>query len=263
MNSEHEKVKSENIRVYAAEAATYDLAHPEVWNWYEQKRYRRLLAQCLNGVRPSDSLIVDIGAGTGNLSLKFLEAGCRVISIDISSEMLSRLESKIPAEHASRSELIQGDAESIVPTLPPFDGVCFSSVLHHIYDYVDLVSQMTRRLNPGGFFFDIHDPLIQKPKSKTRFALHRILGRFDEWLYRQNMGINGVDLEAFPDDTIAEFHQSNSTFSHQKLMATIEDDGLSLEHFETYTSRRYGLCGWLASEVIGSENSFALIGRKP
>lgn len=262
MESMHETVKQENIKVYSAEAATYDRAHPEVWNWYEQGRYRRLVAQTLSGLDSSDPVVVDIGAGTGNLSLKYLAAGCRVVSVDISREMLDRLESKLTTEQSRRATLVRSDAESAVQSLDSFDGVCFSSVLHHIYDYKALVAEVMARLNPGGFFFDIHDPLIQKPRSRVRFRLHRLLGRLDEGLYRWNMRRQGVALDAFPDDTLAEYHQSSGSFSHQELIRTLEQGGLTLEHFETYTSRRYGLCGWLASEVIGSENSFALIGRK-
>jgi ubiquinone/menaquinone biosynthesis C-methylase UbiE len=257
-----EIVREENRQVYAAEAKTYDVLHPEVWNWYEQKRYHRLVKDTLAILNKKNPVIVDVGAGTGNLTLKYLSAGCRLISIDISKQMLSELEKKLRNDQEDRVQLICCDIETALGEISEFDGICFSSVLHHIYDYKDVIRTALKKLNPGGFFFNIHDPLIQEPKSRIVFRIHRLLGIVDERLYRLNAKRKGYNIDTFPDDSIAEFHQTKGTFKHKDLMEFLVQQGLSIEHFETYTSRRYGFFGWLATEIIGSENSFALIGRK-
>ena len=263
MQISHHLVKKENIKVYAAEAATYDLLHPEVWNWYEQKRYRRLVRETLRILSGKEEpIIVDVGAGTGNLTLKYLAAGCRVISIDISQEMLNILEKKLTRQQRNRCTIICSDVESALNHISVLDGVCFSSVLHHLFDYSDVIRRAIEKMSAGGFLFSIHDPLTQQPKSQMVYKIHRILGKMDEGLYRWNAKSRGYDLEEFPDDTIAEYHQRARTMSHTELKLFLEKLGLLIVHFETYASRRYGLFGWLATEIVGSENCFAYIARR-
>ncbi len=263
MKISHENVKSENIKRYNAEAAAYDRLHPEIWNWYEQKRHRRLVEETLKSIPANaDRVIVDIGAGTGNLTTKYLKHGCSVISVDISGPMLEVLEGKLNPEEKRRCRIICADIESALKDMPDVDGICFSSVLHHLYDYKDIIKDLTGKINRGGFFLNVHDPLIQEPKSRTIYRIHRILRGMDEYFYHRNVRRMGYDLREFGDDRIAEYHQRGGTFDHCELRTFLEGLGLSVAHFETYTSRRYGLFGWLATEVFGAENSFSFIARK-
>jgi hypothetical protein len=153
--------------------------------------------------------------------------------------------------------------ESAISSIQAMDGICFSSVLHHLYDYEEVIRISVGKVRPGGFFFNIHDPLIQKPKSQMVFKLHRIVGKIDEKFYRWNSRRRGYRLEGLPDDRIAEYHQQGRTMNHIELKLLLEDLGLHIIHYETYTSRRYGLFSWLATEIIRSENAFTCIAKKP
>ena len=255
-------VQSENKKLYAFEASTYDVAHPEVWNWYEQKRINRLLEKTFEKIVLPNPKIIDIGAGTGNLSLKYLKKGAEVISVDISNEMLLALKAKVPIGCEDQITLLNRSAEDALDSIDAFDGICFSSVLHHIYDYEAFVEKAIEKLKPGGFFLNVHDPLIQKPGSKWKYKLHRYLALIDESVYRARMRNKDIRIDEFPDDSIAEFHQTSGLFNHDRLIKKLNECGLSIEHFEKYVSRRYGFSSWLSTEIIGSENCFALIGRK-
>jgi 2-polyprenyl-3-methyl-5-hydroxy-6-metoxy-1,4-benzoquinol methylase len=257
-------VKAENIKVYASEARTYDLLHPELWNAFEQKRMHRLVGMTLSLLpqRTEPVHVVDVGAGTGNLALKYLAHGCHVTAIDISQEMLEILEQKLGPEWRERCKIICSDVESALTQIRTLDGVCFSSVLHHLYDYEAVIREFVAKMRPGGFFFNTHDPLVQKPRSEFIFKLHRIIGRLDEALYRWNARRMGYRLEEFPDDSIAEYHQSGKTMDFKALEAYLKVIGMKVEHFETFTSRRFALFAWLSTEVIRSENSFTYIACK-
>lgn len=256
-------VRKENIKVSAAEAKDYDILHPEVWNWDEQNRCLRLVKKTLQLISDrKEPVIVDVGAGTGNLTMKYLAKGSRVISIDISREMLDVLEGKLTMAQKEKSTIICSDIESSLKQLPSIDGCCFCSVLHHIYDYKDVIQKLVNKMSSDAFLFIIHDPLIQEPRSETVYKLHKFLGMIDEKLYHYNLERKGLRLKDLPDDSIAEFHQRAGTMNHIELIKFLEQIGMVIEHFETYVSRRYGFFAWLSTNIIGSENCFTLIAKK-
>lgn len=262
MNVTPDLIKKENIKVYSSIGKNYDLLHPEVWNWREQMRCWKLLKKTLHNVsNQKNPLILDVGAGTGNLTLKYLSRGCKVISVDISHEMLSVLKKKLSFKQRKNSLIICADIESIIERIPMVDGICFYAVLHHLYDYINLVRLCIPKIKKGGFFFSMHDPLIQKPKSKSIYAAHRIIRVLDENLYHFKIRLHGFNSNNLPDEDGAEYHQ-DGMMEHLDLRSILESSGLYIEHFENYVSRRYGFFSWLAKDVFGAENCFAYVARK-
>lgn len=255
-------VQEENARVYAALASTYDIAHPEIWNWFEQRRTWQLVDAALGGQPRTTKRILDIGAGTGSISLKFLDRGATVLSIDIAPEMLDRLVAKVKPGALDRISIEAATAESVLSRPERYDGICFSSVLHHIFDFEGVLRAAAQSLAPGGFLLSMHDPVVQTPPSRTRFLAHRLLGRIDEAIYKSRMAHRGIQLNDFPDDAVAEYHQSSGEFDFRQILEVLREEGLVLEMFETYVSRRYGVNAWLATNWIGSENSFAILARR-
>ncbi len=49
--------------------------------------------------------VLDLGVGTGNLARLFLEAGCQVLGVDFSTEMLARAGAKLPQLELTRADL--------------------------------------------------------------------------------------------------------------------------------------------------------------
>jgi ubiquinone/menaquinone biosynthesis C-methylase UbiE len=157
-----DKIRSANLEVHRREAAIYDAVHPELFGSFEQHRINRdvdLVLSRLPAERPPH--VLDIGCGTGNLTLKFLKRGCRVKAVDLSSEMIQRLESKLDPSERARVELLVGDAEQTVAddqTLGSWDVIAFSSVLHHLPDYRRVLLLAWRQLRPGGLLYVCHEP---------------------------------------------------------------------------------------------------------
>lgn len=102
---------------------------------------------------------LDCGAGTGNLTLKMLRHGWHVTVVDVSSDMLHILESKVRSTQY-QAEFINDSIENYFLTSEQrFDVIAFSSVLHHLYSPLDAVKQAARLIRPGGFFYSVFDPV--------------------------------------------------------------------------------------------------------
>lgn len=94
--------------------------------------------------------ILELGCGTGRMSLRLLEKGAYVKAIDQSSRMLAKAKTKKGAEQIVFSEY---DLErSPLPFEDAiFDGVTSFLVLEHILDLHQLFGETYRVLKPNGF----------------------------------------------------------------------------------------------------------------
>jgi 2-polyprenyl-3-methyl-5-hydroxy-6-metoxy-1,4-benzoquinol methylase len=97
---------------------------------------------------------VDLGCGTGVVSMALAERGFRVTGIDHSPEMLEIARRKA-AEHGlgDRVELRAGDV--LDPGIEPgsADVVTCQGLLHHLEDLEPCVEVIARTLRPGGSFY--------------------------------------------------------------------------------------------------------------
>ena len=95
---------------------------------------------------------VDLGCGTGQLSLPLARAGAHVLAVDVSSAMIRRLQSEARLRQAMTVEALALPIEELV--LPPesVDLVISSYALHHLRnaDKARLVSAAYEWLRPGG-----------------------------------------------------------------------------------------------------------------
>lgn len=81
------------------------------------------------GVRESDT-VLEIGPGTGNLTLELLQAAHRVIAVEIDPRMIEVVHKRIKGtEMAQRLELVQGDI--LRTDLPSFD-ICVANIPYQI-----------------------------------------------------------------------------------------------------------------------------------
>lgn len=100
------------------------------------------------------SVVLDIGCGTGSLALRLAPSGAHVHGLDFSSEMIRIANDKARAHAVENVTFHVGpfddsftafDAESL-------DGVCAYSILHLVPDREAALRQIYRLLKPGGFF---------------------------------------------------------------------------------------------------------------
>lgn len=99
-----------------------------------------------------ESVVVDLGAGTGQFSLAVATACARVVAVDVSPVMLARLQSKVDASQRSNVEIVQAGFLSYVHEGSAADFVYSRYALHHLPDFwkAMALARVHRILRPGG-----------------------------------------------------------------------------------------------------------------
>ena len=136
-------------------AAAYNAKHTEIYNPVEQARLDKTIETLLALTGIATPSVLDFGAGTGNLSLKFLAKGCRVSAADVSARSLELLAAAARDRGGIATTVLDGDPLPFPDAT--FDVVAAYSVLHHIPDYLLSVREMARVLKPGGLLYIDHE----------------------------------------------------------------------------------------------------------
>ena len=97
---------------------------------------------------PPDSLILDAGCGPGLVARALLDAGHRVVGVDLSPEMIERARARC-AEFGDRARF---ERRPIGDVGGPgrFDGSISRYVLHHVVDPAEFLAQQVALVRPGG-----------------------------------------------------------------------------------------------------------------
>jgi len=151
-----------NMALYdATMTRAYIDGAPHIKHVALRELYAALLTQVYEYARQysSQPRVLDLGAGEGSVTLPFLELGAVVTAVDVSESQLAGLQDKCQ-QYSDRLELRCEDVEVMLKsTEERYDIVVANSFLHHIPDYLGLVGQALRLLNPHGQFFSFQDPL--------------------------------------------------------------------------------------------------------
>lgn len=118
----------------------------EVWNWtgrIGRARYARRLKFLATRLIPG-ARCLEIGCGTGLFSEGFAGTGAKLVSIDVSHDLILQAKSRLPRGH-----FIEADACLTCFKNESFDVVIGSSILHHL-DIPSTLREIYRILKKGG-----------------------------------------------------------------------------------------------------------------
>ena len=150
--SEHRSAANEHAgrvrEMFATIASRYDLLN-HLLSVNVDKRWRRIVATNVRSkVSSSDSRILDVACGTGDLSLSLFETtGARVIATDFCRPMLEIAAGKL----AGRATLVEGDALDLPFLAESFEVVTIAFGLRNLSSIEDGLFELRRVLKPGGW----------------------------------------------------------------------------------------------------------------
>jgi SAM-dependent methyltransferase len=145
------------------------------------------------GAGDTGGRLLEIGVGTGRISLPLHRRGWRVFGIDLSGPMLDRYRAKAADEGLEAPAVLRGDATRLPFRKGSFGAVIEVHVLHLIPGWREAVAEVRRVLAPGGTLL-ISRRLWDRsegngPRALARKRHARILA---EWgLGTQRIGVRG------------------------------------------------------------------------
>jgi SAM-dependent methyltransferase len=130
-----------------------------------------------------DSLIADVGAGTGYFSVRLAKAAPAgtVYAVDVEHAMLEHIGKRAAAERLTN--IVPVHATSASPNLPkPVDVVLIVDTYHHLPDRAEYFADLRKSLAPGGrvAVVDFRKDAPEGPPPEFRFEAEQIIGEMKE-----------------------------------------------------------------------------------
>ena len=144
--------------------------------WLRVRAERSEFARMLDRAVPHDATLLDLGCGTGQMSLYLASRGNRaVVGADLSLASL-RLAAAAARRFGLSAQFIQTDLHCASLAEESFDVVYSSGVLHHTPDPRAAFARMARLARPGGMIIlGLYNAFARIP-LRLRRAVSRVTG---------------------------------------------------------------------------------------
>lgn len=166
-----------------------------------------------------DSLVLDMGCGTGNYVATLQQIARSVIGVDISIGMIKQTQAKFPG-----LTLIGGDVRSLPFKSGAFDAAFAIQVLHHIKEKDTLLDEAYRVLRNGAYIA-IHQ------------CSHKQIRVF--WFYHYFPKGLEADLARIPDSGEIASMLKKARFSDIGMEICYHDEVVAHETPESYLDKNY------------------------
>jgi SAM-dependent methyltransferase len=115
--------------------------------------YSQLIQEVIGGVPREARHVMDLGAGTGNVSRALLQRGHRVTAVENNQAMLEKLFSK-KLDPAGSRLILKKNSAATLGSFPDnsFDAIVAVNVLYALDDPLGCIRNVARILKPGGVF---------------------------------------------------------------------------------------------------------------
>jgi len=263
-------IRHQNVEHHDLDAPMYDISHPNLRHLLERRRMREDLATLDELLANRDTVrAVDIGAGTGRLTLQFVRRGWNTTAVDSSEGMtaiLQRRYQRLAEDNRGALEIVHANAEEFLAEAEgEFDLFAFSSVLHHLPDPLAIMRMCAERLAPGGCIYVTQEPMPATGPAKT--SATRIVKVLDEiarapqQLYRQAYR-RAKHLPRAKAGALVDVHV-DAGLDVAALESTLAEAGVQRRRFETYADRKTALIAWLDDRLFHTPGRyFRYVGQR-
>jgi 2-polyprenyl-3-methyl-5-hydroxy-6-metoxy-1,4-benzoquinol methylase len=159
--SSHESQKNEEHRMNAHAETTDQLQlvtrvqhfFDEPRNYLERRRYEiRVRAETIESLLTGRKIssILDIGCGDGSISLPLLSSERHLTLLDVSPNMLSLAQARVPESLIANVNLMDEDFLTAPLAVGTYDVVLCIGVLAHVSSPSDVIGKIATLLKPGG-----------------------------------------------------------------------------------------------------------------
>ena len=191
--------------MFANIAPRYDLLN-HLLSANIDKRWRRRVVAQLNELLPEDAKVLDVGCGTGDLSIQLFEkTAAEVTGIDFCGPMLKLAKTKAP-----QLQFIEGDALRLPFAEASFDGLTIGFALRNLADVDRGLRELLRVLKPDGHVAILEFSHPVNPVFASFVRLYN--GRLLPWIGGIVSGSRGA-YQYLPD--------SISRFPNQETLAAM------------------------------------------
>jgi ubiquinone/menaquinone biosynthesis C-methylase UbiE len=167
-----------DIEFHRETASSYDAEVTATYGVYHRLLLEPYLDRLAHQLVSPQAL--DLGCGTGVVSLALARRGFDVLGVDHSRDMLELAERKLAdVDVPGTCRFVVGDVRAVPAADDTFDCVTCQGLLHHLGDLEPCLRELARVLRPGGYFY-ISDPCRDvTPLQRILRALWRLrrLGR--------------------------------------------------------------------------------------
>lgn len=195
-----------------------DPAHAARYDQKMDAEARTELSELLALGVGKESTVVDLGAGTGQFAMEAASEVKRVVAVDVSEVMLSRLRSKLKGSAITNVECVPAGFLTYEHRGQPADLVYSRFALHHLPDFWQAIAvdRIARMLRPGGIF-RLWDVVYSFNPSEASEVL-------EAWMADAGTDVEGEWLRSEFEDHI---RNENSTYSWL-LEPMLEKAGLTI-----------------------------------
>jgi SAM-dependent methyltransferase len=210
--------------------------------------------------------VLDLGAGEGASASEFLRLGARVTAVELSKSAMRALQDRCRA-FGDRLELVCADVREALPELGTYDIVIANSFLHHVPDYLSLITDVLDHVGPGGRFFSFQDPLrydTLPPASHafsaaSYFAWRVFQGNLGQGLRTRIRRLRGAYVAGSIEDD-AEYHVTRNGVDQDAIANRLEAHAFEVE-VRRYFSTQSAVLQWLGTRAR-VENTFSIVARR-
>ena len=165
--------KSSAVKFHSEIASQFDERYAKSSQFRERKE---LWERFIQKYSPKNSRALDLGCGSGVLTVSLAHYAAEVVAIDGSSVMLALCKDKLEKLELTNVQIIESDIRELSKhQLGKFDLIICSSVIEYLDNIDECIQMMSSLLKPSGhFIFSVQNRTSLY--RKLEFAIHKLTG---------------------------------------------------------------------------------------